>query len=111
MSVKLEAVTQLSENIKLNNESPNVEPSYAEKVKELPAQMRKIIQEARNEEKIEGIEIKRRSRKIIIHNSEEWGNNDAAIKESDEPYVKEILDHIKVKSNVEKITNNLANGL
>ena len=104
IGAKLEAVTQMSENIKLNNESPNVEPSYAEKVKELPAQMRKIIQEARNEEKIEGIEIKRRSRNIIIHNSEEWGDNDAAIKEADEPYIKEILDYIKVKIDVESIT-------
>lgn len=103
---KMAAITTLNDKIKDNSEavaSTTAAPSYA-KVLELPTEVRKIMQEARNDEKVEKIEQEKRSQNFIIHGAEEIGNNNDEIKENDKQYIKDILKHLTVKSQASSIT-------
>ena len=81
---KLDLVDKIQEDIKKKNDKEDIPSTYADKVNELPAQMRKIIKEVKNEEKIEMIELERRSRNIIIHNADEIGNSPEEVRKEDE---------------------------
>ena len=72
--------------------------SYAAKVLEVPAEVRKIMQETRNEEKVEKIEQEKRASNIIIHGAEEVGEGNEEIKKNDDEYIKEVWKQLKVTS-------------
>ena len=61
-----------------------------------PQDLRKMMKEAQNEEKIEVREQEQRSNNFIIHGAEEFGDNVAAIKKNDKEYILDILHEIKV---------------
>ena len=73
-------------------------PSYAKKVLEVPKEIRTIMRNERNEEKVEQMEQERRSQNFIIHGAEEFGETTEEIKETDKQYIKDILEHMNVKA-------------
>ena len=96
IETKMEVVKNLNEKLKNINEQSANSQTYAKKVTELPNQMRKIIQEAKQEEKVGVMESERRARNLIIHGAIEIGQNQEEIKDEDNKYVKEILSHLKL---------------
>ena len=103
---KLAAITTLNEKLDSNGEvitATASQPSYA-KVLELPAEVRKIMIDARNDEKVENNEQERRSQNFIIHGAEEVGDDDDEIKENDEYYVDDILECLSVNAEPKSIT-------
>ena len=79
-------------------------PSYAKKVLEVPKEIRKIIRNERNEEKVELMEKERRSSNFIIHGAEEFGATSEEIKEADTLFVNDILKHLRIKSKPVSVT-------
>ena len=65
--------------------------SYARKVLRVPEEIRKIIQDAKNDEKVEENEREKRATNFIIHGAEEYGENNAEMKKLDNGYVDDIL--------------------
>ena len=53
-----------------------------------------LIREAKNDEKVENNEREKRSRNIIIHGAEEVGGSPEEIKKEDEQYINDILKEI-----------------
>ena len=68
--------------------------SYAQKFLKVPEEVRKIIEESKNSEKVEENEQERHSKNFIIHRAEEFGNTPERIKKLDHDYVLDILKHI-----------------
>ena len=66
--------------------------------------MKSIMRDARNDEKIEESEKERRSKNIIIHGAEEVGNSPDDIKKEDSQYVKELFKKISATSEPSLIT-------
>ena len=62
-----------------------------------PDTFRKIMREARNEEKIEEFEKEQRSNNFIIHGAEEVGSNISSIQKNDEEFILDILDEIRLQ--------------
>ena len=62
------------------------------------ADMKKILQDARNDEKVEDREVEKRAPNFIIRNSEEFGHNDDKIRKNDEGYVHDLLLRLGVSS-------------
>ena len=62
------------------------------------------MEEAKNDEKVEKRESERRSRNVIIHGADEYGNNDQAMKDADQDYVLEILQKIGARGQPQSIT-------
>ena len=83
--------------------------SYAAKVLKVPEQVRKIIENSKNDDKVEENEQERRSRNIIIHGAEEYGNTPEEIKRLDTEYVIDILKHLGLSHKPESVTR-LGNG-
>ena len=79
-------------------------PSYAKKVLEVPKEIRKIMEDARNDEKVEEIERQRRPRNFIIHGAEEIGESATEIKTNDEQYIIDILKHLNIKHKPVSVT-------
>ena len=77
--------------------------SYASKVLQVPAEVRKIIQEAKNDDKVEENEQERRSANFIIHGAEEYGDSIDSMKEQDAEYIDDILKHLGIKQKPENI--------
>jgi len=105
METKIESTISDKINQKLNevrsNEDDNsaqILPTYAQKVLEVPKEIRKIMQDERNEEKVERLEQDKRSPNFIIHNADEFGVTENEIKKADEEYVNDIVKHLKIKS-------------
>lgn len=67
--------------------------TYA-KVLRIPDEVRKAIEEAKNDERVEENEQVRRAKNFIIHGAEEFGENSKEIQEADDDYVKDILKHL-----------------
>ena len=65
--------------------------SYASKVLKLPAEVRKAIQDAKNEDKVKENEKERRSQNFVIHRADEVGDNVNEIKKNDAQYIFDIL--------------------
>ena len=78
--------------------------SYAAKVIEVPKEIRKVMEDAKNDEKVEENEISRRVKNFIIHGAEEFGRNEDKIKENDKQYVDDILKKLGVASKPMNIT-------
>ena len=78
--------------------------SYAAKVLKVPEQVRKIIEDSKNDEKVEESEQERRSRNFIIHGAEEYGNTPEKIKKLDADYVLDILKHLGISHKPESVT-------
>ena len=83
--------------------------SYAAKVLKVPEQVRKIIENSKNDDKVEENEQERRSRNIIIHGADEYGNTPEEIKKLDTEYVIDILNHLGMSHRPESVTR-LGNG-
>ena len=78
-------------------------PSYA-KVLQVPAEVRKIMEEARNDAKVERVEQEKRSQNFIIHGAEEVGDNADDINKNDAQYIQDILRKLTVSAEPESIT-------
>ena len=63
-----------------------------------PRDMKAIMRDARNDEKLEESEKQKRARNIIIHGAEEVGESPEVVKKEDEGYIKEILAKIGVEA-------------
>ena len=77
--------------------------TYAE-VLEVPTVIRQIMQEAKNDEKVEEREKERRSKNFIIHGAEEIGGRIEEIKAKDIEFIGTILEKIGIESQPENIT-------
>lgn len=102
MEKNLEKIIENKLRDKLPNESDTScktdQISYAAKVLKVPEEVRKVIEETKNQERIETTEYEKRGKNFIIHRSEEFGDTTEEIKRLDKNYVQKILDHIGVKS-------------
>ena len=76
--------------------APTAPTTAWSKVVSQPQNMKSIMRDARNDEKLEESEKQRRANNIIIHGAEEVGNTPADVKKGDEEYIKEILAKIGV---------------
>ena len=100
---KLDTVTSLAEKINGREvQSSEEKKSYA-KILNVPKEVRKIMQETQNDEKVDLVEQEKRSQNFIIHGAEEIGKDEDEIKANDEGYLVDILNHINVDSKPEKI--------
>ena len=100
----LQSVNSIAEKIKSQeSQTSEVKKSYAE-ILNMPKEVRRILQETQNDEKIVINEQERRSQNIIIHGAEEFGNNEDEIKKNDEGYINDILKHMKLKSKPSEVT-------
>ena len=70
--------------------------SYARKVLQVPAEVRKIIQEAKNDDKVEESEHEKRSTNFIIHGAKEFGETIDITKKLDAEYIDDILKHLGI---------------
>ena len=102
---KMEAVASLNEKIEKQQEAATTEDklSYS-KIMEVPAEVRKAIQDVKNDEKVEKIEQEKRSKNIIIHGADEIGDTDEEIVDKDDGYIKDILKQLRVNEEPESIT-------
>ena len=89
-----------------NKESASTlqEGSYASKVLKLPAEVRKALQDAKNDEKVEENEKEKRSQNFVIHGAEEIGANVNEIKENDTQYILDILKKLEVQCEAESVS-------
>ena len=71
--------------------------TYA-KALQVPTEIKKIMQDAKNEEKVEQQEIERRSANFIIRGAEEIGRNEEKIKDNDNDYVSDIFKKLGVSA-------------
>ena len=74
------------------------------KVLQVPAEVRKVMQEVRNDEKVELSEQEKRSQNFIIHGAEEIGENADEIKGNDKQYIKDILEKLQVNAEAKSVT-------
>ena len=79
------------------------EGSYASKVREFPTEVRKALQEAKNDEKVEDNEKETRTRNFVIHGSEELGENTNQTKDKDKQYICDILKKLEVPNQPESV--------
>ena len=101
---KMSVIQSLNEKIENNMETTVTEnPSYA-KVLQVPAEVRKIMEEARNDAKVERVEQEKRSQNFIIHGAEEVGDNADDINKNDAQYIQDILRKLTVSAEPESIT-------
>ena len=70
-------------------------PMYSQNVKE-PVDIRKIILEQKNEEKVDDAERKKRRKNFIIHGLEEKGETLADIKKNDEELISQFMTKIEI---------------
>ncbi|MCH2416953.1 MAG: hypothetical protein MK195_09375 [Acidimicrobiales bacterium] len=104
---KMAAVNSLNEKIKDKDEVaviPSSEKSTYSQILSVPKEIRKIMQETRNDEKVEKVEQERRSQNFIIHGAEEIGDTSDEIKENDAQYINDILTKLRVETETESIT-------
>ena len=69
--------------------------TYASILK-VPEEVRKALEEAKNDERVEESEQEKRAKNLIIHGAEEYGDNVKEIQEADDDYVDGILDHLGI---------------
>ena len=102
---KLTAVDNKMATINPGNENIEVGTSGStfSKVLQLPAEVKQIMQDAKNEEKVHEKEQERRAKNFIIHGADEVGNNIDEIKVNDIEYIAQILMKIGTNSKPESI--------
>ena len=81
-----------------------VEPAYAAKVLKVPDEVRKIIQDAKNNDKVEESEQEKRAKNFVIHGADEYGDTPEKVKKLDTDYVIEILTHLRITQKPESVT-------
>ena len=74
------------------------------KVLQLPTKVKQIMQDAKNEEKVQEREQEWRAKKIIIHGAHEIGDNNDEIKVNDTGYITQILTKMGVVNKPESVT-------
>ena len=104
---RLEGINTFNENNNEQNDVSNVATSknitYSN-VLQGPKDFRIILQETRNEEKVEEMEKERRSKIFIIHGFDEKGDDNAAIKDNDKKLIARFLEVIGSESQPESFT-------
>ena len=102
---KLTAVDNKMATINPGNENIEVGTSGStfSKVLQLPTEVKQIMQDAKNEEKVQEKEQGRRAKNFIIHGADEVGNNIDEIKVNDIEYIAQILMKIGTNSKPESI--------
>ena len=93
----------VNNNVDETGEGTTVATSYA-KVLQVPAEVRKVLQEVKNDEKVEKSEQEKRSQNFIIHGAEEIGENSDEIQSNDKQYIKDILKKLKVTAVAKSVT-------
>ncbi len=78
------------------------EETYA-KVLAVPAEIKKIMRDVKNDEKVEDKEMEKRSKNFIIHGAEEIGDDADEVKKNDTKYIKDILRKIGVRNDPESV--------
>ena len=76
--------------------------TYA-KVLEVPKEIRNIIRESKNDDKVEENEVARRAKNLIIHGAEEFGRNEDKVKENDNQYISDIFKKLEITAKSESI--------
>ena len=100
---KFGEVKSLADKIKEQEKKSTEEKKTYAKILEVPKEVRQIIQETRNDDKVNQVEQEKRSQNFIIHGAEEIGANEDEIKENDERYVIEILEHLEIVAKPEGV--------
>ena len=80
------------------------ESTYAAKVLKVPDEVRKIIQDSKNNDKVEESEQEKRARNFVIHGADEYGDTPERVKKLDTDYVIEILTHLGITQKLESVT-------
>ena len=98
--------SKLKERIPDTGVSGNVkvDSTYASKVLKVPEEVRKIIEDSKNNDKVEESEQEKRARNFVIHGADEYGNTPEKIKKLDTDYVIEILSHLGISQKPESVT-------
>ena len=99
---ELEAATDIIITGEKTTDSSEAAPSsktqsFAQKVLQVPHEIRRVMQETSNEEKVDKLEREKRASNFIIHGAEEIGEDTESIKENDEQYIKDILERLDVR--------------
>ena len=76
--------------------------SYS-KILQVPSEVRKVIEEAKNDEKVELSEQEKRSQNFIIHGAEEIGDTAEEVTKNDADYINDILKTLGVREKPESI--------
>lgn len=100
---KLDTVNSLAEKISAREEESSEEKKSYAGILNVPKEVRKIMQETRNDEKVDLVEQEKRCQNFIIHGAEEVGKDEEEIKVNDEAYLVDILKHIDVNSKPDKV--------
>ena len=103
-------VTQIEEKIdrmiekKLGDKLPDrvvaaptagqLEENSAKGILKVPAELRKIMRDAKNDDKVEENEQEKRASNFIIHGAEEFGEDVESSKKIDTEYIEDILKHL-----------------
>ena len=115
-NVKNTIVSELGKNMKeitelntgvpspVNQDLPDGQTKTWNSVVSQPRNLKSVMRNARNDEKIEENEKEKRSKNIIIHGAVEVGENPEKIKKEDFEYVKQIFAKIGVQSTPTLVT-------
>ena len=85
-------------------ENENKQKETYAKVLAVPAEIKRMMKEVKNDEKLEDNETQRRSKNFVIHGADEIGDDVEEMQRNDEQYVKDILARIGVHSNPDNVT-------
>lgn len=85
-------------------EHPDSPHTWSSIVNNQPHNLRSMMRDARNDEKIEESEKQRRAKNIIIHGADEVGETPEGIKKEDIEYIKQIFTKIGIASTPTLIT-------
>ena len=77
--------------------------SSAKGILKVPEELRKIMQEAKNDDKVEESEQEKRATNFIIHGAEEFGDGVENSKKIDNEYLDDILKHLGITGKPENI--------
>ena len=95
---KMVTINPCNEKIKVGTSG-----STFSNVLQLPTEVKQIMQDAKNEEKVQEKDQERHVKNFIIHGADKVGNNIDEIKVNDTEYFAQILKEIGVKSKPESI--------
>ena len=74
--------------------SPEQQGVSTKGVLKVPEELRKIMQDAKNDDKVEESEQAKRAPNFIIHGAEEFGDDEESMKKLDNEYIGDILKHL-----------------
>ena len=104
---ELKVVNEINDTIKKRYDNASVTPeinkTYA-KVLEVPMELRKIMKETKNNDRVEENEAEKRAQNFVIHGAEEIGENKEDIEVNDVEYIKDILRKLGVPGQPKEIT-------